>query len=94
MVFEGLSFGEKIKFDKKQQKQALKENRGRHHKELIEDEKIQLIEFLKRSDITYTNPTGKDYVHTEEFNLVTTKIRVIICLKNVQFVNRLKLLMI
>ena len=46
----------------------LKENRGRRRKELNEDKKISLIEFLNRSDIMYTNPGRKDHVYTGKFN--------------------------
>ena len=41
----------------------LQQNRGRPRKELNEEEKIWLIEFLNRSDISYTNPGRKDHVH-------------------------------
>ena len=46
----------------------LKENRGRRNKEINEDEKIWLIEFLKRSYITYTSRGRKDHVCIGKFN--------------------------
>ena len=41
----------------------LQQNRGRPRRELNEEEKICLIEFLNRSDISYTNPGRKDHVY-------------------------------
>ena len=46
----------------------LKENRGRPRKELSEEESIWLIEFLSRSDISYTNPGRKDNVYIGKSN--------------------------
>ena len=46
----------------------LKETRGRPCKELVEEEKIWLIEFLNRSDISYTNPGRKDNVYIGKLN--------------------------
>ena len=46
----------------------LKEKRGRHRKELNEDEKIWLIEFLNQRDITYTSLGCKDHVYIGKFN--------------------------
>ena len=46
----------------------LKENRGRRRKELSDEEKMWLIEFLNRSDISYTNPGRKDNVYIGKFN--------------------------
>ena len=40
-------------------KNNLPENRGRPHMKLNDEEKIWLIEFLDRSDITYTNSERK-----------------------------------
>ena len=45
-----------------------KETRGRTCKELVEEEMIWLIEFLNRSDITYTNPGHKDNVYIGKLN--------------------------
>ena len=42
----------------------LQQNCGRPRKELNEEEKIWLIEFLNRSDISCTNPGRKDHVYT------------------------------
>ena len=39
------------------------QNRGRPRKELNEEEKIWLIEFLNRFKISYTNPGRKDHVY-------------------------------
>ena len=39
------------------------QNRGRPRKELNEEEKIWLIEFLNRFNISYTNPGRKDHVY-------------------------------
>ena len=47
---------------------TLKENRGRPRKELSEEESIWLIEFLSRSDISYTNPGRKDNVYIGKSN--------------------------
>ena len=41
----------------------MQQNRGRPHKVLNEEENIWLIEFLNRSDISYSNPGRKDHVH-------------------------------
>ena len=46
----------------------LKEKRGRPPKELTEREKIWLLEFLDRSDISYTNPGRKDSVYIGKIN--------------------------
>ena len=46
----------------------LKEKRGRPRKELTEREKIWLVEFLDRSDISYTNPGRKDSVYIGKIN--------------------------
>ena len=39
------------------------ENRGRPRKELSEEKKDWMIEFLSRSDMTYTNPGRQDNVY-------------------------------
>ena len=41
----------------------MQENRGRPRKELREVEKIWLIEFLNRSDVSYTNPGREDHMY-------------------------------
>ena len=41
----------------------MKENRGRPRKDLSEEQKLWMIEFLNRGDITYTNPGRKDHVY-------------------------------
>ena len=41
----------------------LQQNCGRPRKELNEEEKIWLIEFLNKSDISCTNPGRKDHVY-------------------------------
>ena len=46
----------------------LKEKRGRPRKELTEREKIRLVEFLDRSDISYNNPGRKDSVYIGKIN--------------------------
>ena len=46
----------------------LKEKRGRPCKELTEREKIWLVEFLDRSDISYTNPGRKESVYIGKIN--------------------------
>ena len=43
-------------------KNNLPENRGRPHMKLNDEEKIWLIEFLDRSDITYTNVERKKHI--------------------------------
>ena len=40
------------------------ENRGHPRKEYSEEKKDWMIEFLSRSDMTYTNPGRQDNVHT------------------------------
>ena len=44
------------------------ENRGRPRKELNEEKKIWLIEFLDRSDISYTNPGRKNHIYIGMFD--------------------------
>ena len=46
----------------------MKEKRGRPRKELTEREKIWLVEFLDRSDISYTNPGREDSVYIGKIN--------------------------
>ena len=41
----------------------LHENRGRPRKELNDEDKVWLINFLNRSDISYTNPGRKNQMY-------------------------------
>ena len=56
-VIEKLAEKYKVKF------QFKKSTRGRPRKDLNEEEKQWLIEFLARADLTYTNPGRKDNVY-------------------------------
>ena len=44
------------------------ENCGRLRKELLEEKKDWMIEFLSRSDMTYTNPGCRDNVYIGKVN--------------------------
>ena len=53
---------------KYQMRVKLYENRGRPRKDLCEKKKEWMLEFLGRSDITYTNPGRKDSVYVGKIN--------------------------
>ena len=61
-VIEKLANKYKVKFNFK------KSTRGRPRKDLNEEEKRWLIEFLARADLTYTNPGRKDNVYIGKEN--------------------------
>ena len=61
-VIEKLAEQYKVKFNFK------KSARGRPREDLNEEEKLWLIEFLARADLTYTNPGRKDKVYISKEN--------------------------
>ena len=60
-VIQGLATKYKLRIN-------LQENQGTCREELNENEKNWLIEFLSRSDITYTYSGRKDHVYIDKFN--------------------------
>ena len=61
-VVEKLAEKYKVKFNFK------KSARGRPRKDLNEEEKCWLIEFMAQADLKYTNPSRKDNVHIGKEN--------------------------
>ena len=61
-VVEKLAERYQVKFNFK------KTNRGRPRKDLTQDEQQWMVEFLARSDLTYTNPGRKDNVYIGKEN--------------------------